>query len=889
MESRVECIICFDKVNRPQSTWSCKQCWRILHLDCVKKWRGSIINNTNPGVSEDNERICWRCPACNVQLTEKPRYTCFCKKQRDPKNNPYVTPHSCGAVCGKKLGAHGCDHKCTELCHPGPCPPCQQLSNLKTCPCGGTKYRIKCGEPDPVKTCDKICGKVLACGDVTHVCVRKCHKGKCPPCISQAVQECYCGRVKETRRCGSGVKKERSRNSRVSASLLSMLPLDSGKLTLSVVDSSSGCIVQQHFDAALYSTPCDESVMDLLDQDIATEKMEKPRAPCGISSGHGHFGCNFQCSAVLDCGRHFCTKPCHGGNCSPCMLTPHKVSTCPCGGVGLNDLIPIPRKSCLDPIPTCGNVCKKFLNCGRHSCTLLCHEGPCKPCTQQVIKTCRCALESREVPCISTEATENTILCESVCNARLSCGKHRCTTVCCLLREPGLIDVEGVHTCRTNCTKGLNCGNHTCYKTCHTGPCPPCDVTVRVDKTCDCGATRLRAPFICGKKLPECNRMCNKARSCGHPHSAYHLCHPGDDCGPCLYKMNKPCVGGHQLLLNIPCTLKDAKCGSKCSKPLPCGSHSCTRLCHGGPCLNEGVSCNQVCGKKRRCGHSCESKCHSIDNACEELPCDKYLCSTAITVSCSCGRRKETMDCTAYEEFRIRWGLDGGDSTQGKGLECDEECKLNERNRLLAEAFGISPKVPDGGYSNVLISWAKFNLEFVKDTEEKFAKLLDGSEKSIALKNVNRAHRSMVTEMGEFYGFEVIHYDRGSYSEIRKTVTSHKPDMKLCEAVQTGGVGKDDGRMHPEEPLPGTLGIPTIHLFGYTSSVRVDNLHDEIERFCRREHYHLKQIDSSNTILVFRNEERARKVLEALNSPVAPTLPFSARWWGGDPGAALKP
>jgi len=38
-------------------------------------------------------------------------------------------PHSCGQVCGlqKKnpnLDYDDCHHKCTLLCHPGPCPQC---------------------------------------------------------------------------------------------------------------------------------------------------------------------------------------------------------------------------------------------------------------------------------------------------------------------------------------------------------------------------------------------------------------------------------------------------------------------------------------------------------------------------------------------------------------------------------------------------------------------------------------------------------------------------------------------------------------------------------------------------------------------------------------------
>lgn len=32
----------------------------------------------------------------------------------------------------------------------------------------------------------------------------------------------------------------------------------------------------------------------------------------------------------------------------------------------------------------CSSVCEKQLNCGKHFCKEICHEGPCDPCTEVI-------------------------------------------------------------------------------------------------------------------------------------------------------------------------------------------------------------------------------------------------------------------------------------------------------------------------------------------------------------------------------------------------------------------------------------------------------------------------------------------------------------------------
>ena len=66
----------------------------------------------------------------------------------------------------------------------------------------------------------------------------------------------------------------------------------------------------------------------------------------------------------LECTSHKCQSKCHPDVCEPCKLLPSAVNHCPCGRSLLTELTNEKRKSCLDAIPTCDNVCEKDLPCG---------------------------------------------------------------------------------------------------------------------------------------------------------------------------------------------------------------------------------------------------------------------------------------------------------------------------------------------------------------------------------------------------------------------------------------------------------------------------------------------------------------------------------------------
>lgn len=98
----LECMICCEKVRDHQSTWSCSNCYHILHLNCIRAW----ISNSKTDSGE------WRCVACQFSRKEVPKdYFCFCEKQKYPPVNRNDLAHSCGEQCGRTVN---CPHPCTH-------------------------------------------------------------------------------------------------------------------------------------------------------------------------------------------------------------------------------------------------------------------------------------------------------------------------------------------------------------------------------------------------------------------------------------------------------------------------------------------------------------------------------------------------------------------------------------------------------------------------------------------------------------------------------------------------------------------------------------------------------------------------------------------------------
>jgi transcriptional repressor NF-X1 len=165
--------------------------------------------------------------------------------------------------------------------------------------------------------------------------------------------------------------------------------------------------------------------------------------PGKINVEAGVFSCEMQCPKMLPCGNHMCGNKCHPGACGDCELSPSVVRTCPCGKKNLAELQDAgsERQSCTDPIPTCQQMCGKFVTCKKHPCRSPCHSGPCPPCDVVVDQKCQCGASTRRAVCHFTRRAEpkddasgtaaegndgGLFLCDRKCGKMRSCGRHRC-------------------------------------------------------------------------------------------------------------------------------------------------------------------------------------------------------------------------------------------------------------------------------------------------------------------------------------------------------------------------------------------------------------------------------------------------------------------------------
>lgn len=683
-----ECPICTNELSGKSRVWSCRLCWTVFHLSCIKKWsknEGSAFRNDQQrqqdGEDGTNTPRQWRCPGCNLpQDTFPSTYSCWCEKEIDPRPLPGLPPHSCGQTCSRPRA--GCPHPCDSICHAGPCPPCTAMGPTQDCFCGKNSSTKRCVDTDYVNgwSCGQICGDLLPCGE--HTCPRPCHEGLCGGCEVRIQTRCYCGKVETGMLCSS--KEE------------------------------------------------DFVSVRLLDDTSHTEEWI------------GSFRCGETCNRPFDCGVHFCQKDCHPQEAAPahCPRSPDVITRCSCGKTPLTQIPGFsPRTSCEDPIPNCQEACGKLLSCG-HPCPMICHTGPCRPCLRTVKIQCRCGRSSFDTVC--HQGSEEPPQCFRVCKATMNCGRHTCGEHCCpgerkaLERQAtrrklrllnGTVrpddDIEAEHICTRVCGRLLKCEKHTCPELCHKGSCNTCREAIFEEIPCNCGRSILYPPLPCGTKPPPCRFDCERPKACGHPQTQ-HNCHTDDEsCPKCPYLTEKKCLCGKKSLKNQPCWLVDARCGLICGEPLKCGSHTCQKGCHRpGDCEDAIEPCRQPCGKSKTiCNHPCTEPCHA------PYPCpEKTPCPTVVTVTCGCGRLRQERRCGAAKASISKGQVQQHQQSPAlTPLKCDDECARLERNRSLASALKIdidpSTTSSHGGSSHITSD----NLPYSAETLDRYIQLSSSS------------------------------------------------------------------------------------------------------------------------------------------------------------------
>jgi transcriptional repressor NF-X1 len=710
-----ECAICTNEVSRNSKIWSCRTCWTVFHIGCIKKWSKNEGATVQQQPNEDGALPGpkqWRCPGCNLPKGVLPTsYTCWCEKELDPKTVGGLPPHSCGQTCAReRTFPKKCPHRCDLICHAGPCPPCSQIGPVQSCFCGKSTNARKCTETDYETgwSCGQPCNETLACSE--HACPRPCHEGLCGSCEFEVEARCYCGKMEKRMKCCDRDEEKESY-------------------------------------AWTGSFDCGSSCGTLFDCAVEDHRCEK--------------GCHPQDEELPHCPR-----------------SPDMVMHCPCGKTSLSKLFDQPRKSCKDPIPNCSKACGRSLPCG-HKCLAICHSEECLPCLLTVPISCRCGRNTFDTVCHQgkEEPPQCLRVCKASLNCgRHECGERCCTGERKAMERQAtkrklkplgvdsrILDenIEAEHVCTRPCNRRLKCGNHDDPELCHKGPCGSCKEAIFEDISCSCGRTILQAPLPCGTKPPPCNFPCTQPKTCGHPQVA-HNCHgEEEECPKCPFLTEKACLCGKKTLKNQPCWRSDVLCGLICGRKLRCGSHYCQKLCHKpGECEDAQSACQQVCSKpKKSCGHPHEAHCHA-PSACKE---DKS-CPFKIIITCDCQRRKEEVRCNARAFPPHAPGTNTA-STEAENfhesrlssLKCDDECARLQRNRNLAQALHISDTHEDDHvpYSTTTLNMYLEDITWSHKQEETLRLFAaDETQKRLRFKPMKKRHRMFIHSIAEDFGFD---------------------------------------------------------------------------------------------------------------------------------------
>ncbi|OCH93354.1 hypothetical protein OBBRIDRAFT_328385 [Obba rivulosa] len=458
--------------------------------------------------------------------------------------------------------------------------------------------------------------------------------------------------------------------------------------------------------------------------------------------------CGSPCRRPRVCG-HPCPLPCHPGPCPPCQVTTRM--PCHCGSRILSfrcaSLLPSLAQKRAEAQLSCGKTCGQLLGCGKHTCEDACHTGPCKPCTAREKVRCYCGREEREVGCGEGEVRESEVLeggeekkwvgrfqCENTCDRPFDCGTHRCSQPChspsrvpppcprspsilthcpCGKHEispssapyfpPGMLlartsCTDPVPTCESICMKPLEGCEHACAVRCHTGPCPPCSISLV--RPCRCGSSTRDvrcSEYQAGLRESDehreilCDRPCGALRACGR-HQCTRLCCPLASLAGAAKGKGKKRVDS---ALELSALAGDAgwhECDLVCGKLLGCGNHRCEERDHRGvcpPCLRSSFEemvcyCGRTileppipCGTRIRCTFPCSRPpplCGhpKTQHSCHEDPTPCPPCPFLATKQCACG--KKMVDNVKCSQEKVSCGQKCGKLLACGFHHCERTC-----------------------------------------------------------------------------------------------------------------------------------------------------------------------------------------------------------------------
>jgi len=198
---------------------------------------------------------------------------------------------------------------------------------------------------------------------------------------------------------------------------------------------------------------------------------------------------------------------------------------------------------------------------------------------------------------------------------------------------------------------------------------------------------------------------------------------------------------------------------------------------------------------------------------------------------------------------------------------CDEQCELKERNKKLAEAFGIVPtgsKAPQ--YSELLLNLVRVSPQLVKRFEQVFDEFLKTppSNTKLSLPPMDRVKRQLVHELAKYYHLETQSLDKEPLRSVivARTRESKLPNMLLSEfmalrqplASSTQSGSSSVGSRGP---------VSALHIHNLQSYVKTPHLVAFLQPFAG--HYKLQWIDDSNCLALFDSELTMRTALSELS------------------------
>lgn len=119
------------------------------------------------------------------------------------------------------------------------------------------------------------------------------------------------------------------------------------------------------------------------------------------------------------CTHANCDVLCHPGSCPSCNIS--VPVACFCG----RDARRVPCSLAPRSNYSCEDECGKVLNCLAHHCQQQCHSGQCQKCEVDIQMKCFCERSEKSVKCGTKR-----FMCHNLCGKPLDCGKHTCKKVC---------------------------------------------------------------------------------------------------------------------------------------------------------------------------------------------------------------------------------------------------------------------------------------------------------------------------------------------------------------------------------------------------------------------------------------------------------------------------